>query len=59
MMTTGEAAQVLKVDRRTVWLWCKRFGFQKKGRDYMLTQEQVEQIRNRPGKRRTRQGELA
>lgn len=45
MLTTAEAARKLNLARRTVQKWCVELGFTKQGRDYLLDEEQVEQIR--------------
>ena len=45
MKTTNEAAAALGLARRTVQKWCAALAFERVGRDYLLTEEQVEQIR--------------
>ena len=44
-MTTREAAISLGVTLRTVQNHCKALGFNKTGRDYLLTNGQVNEIR--------------
>jgi len=44
-ITTTEAARQLGLARRTVQKWCAALAFARVGRDYLLTEDQVAQIR--------------
>ena len=44
-ITTMEAAQILGIARRTVQKWCAELDFERVGRDYLLTDDQLAQIR--------------
>ena len=44
MVTTREASGILNLAWRTVKKWCKKLGFPKWGRDYLLTSEQMKLI---------------
>ena len=44
MKTNNEVAAELKIAPRTVRKWCQVLGFQKSGRDYLLTSRQVSAI---------------
>lgn len=55
LYTTQEAAAELGLAPVTIERWCRRFGFETFGRDYVLTADQVEQIRtanHEPGRPR-------
>ena len=47
LYTTRQAAGILCKAHRTVQLWCDRLGYSKTGRDYILTDEQLDAIRVR------------
>jgi len=47
MQTTTQAARELGIARRTVQKWCAILGFERVGRDYVLTVAQVQQIAER------------
>lgn len=40
-----QAAEALGIAERTVRRWCAELGFKKLGRDWLLTADQVEQVR--------------
>lgn len=44
MRTTDEVAVRLGLARRTVQKWCAVLAFKRTGRDYLLTDEQIDQI---------------
>ena len=44
-ITTTQAAEMLGIARRTVQKWCAELGFERQGRDYLLTDDQLAQIR--------------
>ena len=46
-MTTKHAAKLLGSSIRTVQRWCKKLGYPREGRDWLLTDDQVEQLRAR------------
>jgi len=46
-MTTTAAAKLLHCSRRTVQRWCQVFGYPREGRDVLLTDEQVAELRQR------------
>jgi len=48
--TSTEVAQELGLTRRRIQQACQRLGIPKVGRDYVLTDEQIELIRSRIGK---------
>ena len=53
--TTEQAAKELGLERITVQKLAKTIGAQKFGRDYLLSQEDVDNLRRRPdGRKRTR-----
>ena len=56
MVSTTAVAVQLGLARRTVQKWCQYLGFPKEGRDYLLIDRQVEQIRgvchDKPGRPR-------
>jgi len=58
VITTTEAAQQLGLARRTVQKWCAVLGYRKQGRDYLLTEEELVQIRalaqRQPGRPRVK-----
>ncbi len=43
--TTDEAAEMLKIARRTVVKWCGVLGFEKIGRDYIIDMEELKEIK--------------
>ena len=43
--TTREAAAALGLSRRTVQNWCSKLGHRPIGRDYVLTEDELEAIR--------------
>ncbi len=45
-MTTVGLAKILKANRRTIQRWCALLGYEREGRDYLLTPNQVEEITN-------------
>lgn len=45
--TTQQVAEILGIGRSTVTYYACRLGFERSGRDYILTDEQVGQIRAR------------
>ena len=57
-MTTVKLAELLKVDRRTVVRWCQQLGYEREGRDFILTAAQVREISKhvRPGPGRPPKG---
>lgn len=56
LYTTTEAARTLGLARRTVQRWCAVLGFALTGRDYVLTDQELDQIRkmaqDKPGRPR-------
>ena len=45
MFTVTQATSLLGIAPRTVQKWCKDLGFEKVGRDYILTDKQISQIK--------------
>jgi hypothetical protein len=43
--TTSDAADMLKIARRTVTKWCALLGMEKVGRDYILTMDELRAIK--------------
>lgn len=56
MYTTSEVARALGISRRTVQEWCLKLGIRPLGRDYLLTDDELERIRavkhDKPGRPR-------
>ena len=47
MHTVSEAAATLGIGHSTVTLWCRKLGYERIGRDWLLTDEQVLEIGER------------
>ncbi len=47
LYTTRQAAGILGNHIRTVQGWCELFGYRKTGRDWILTEDQLDRIRSR------------
>ena len=45
LLTTRQLAEETGNAERTVRLWCQRLKFERTGRDYVLTEEQAQRIR--------------
>jgi hypothetical protein len=60
-MTTVALAKILKANRRTIQRWCALLGYEREGRDYLLTPDQVKEITThvKPGPGRPRKADKA
>lgn len=48
--TTTQAAEILQTNRRNVQNYAKRHGLSKFGREYIITESDIEEMRNELGK---------
>lgn len=54
LITVAKVAEAEGCHRNTVSNWCSKNGIKRWGRDYLLSQEELEAFRNRPTKGRPR-----
>ena len=50
--TSKEAAELIGIKRNTIQYWCKKWGIQKHGRDYRISEAVIERLRKRPNRRK-------